>query len=83
MNIFIPLILGLLIGHLGRRHSPRVKKALDMLISISLLGLIFLMGVEAGKVEISASWLFGASIIFALATITGSLSLAIMLRRMV
>ncbi len=83
MNIFIPLIIGLLIGYAGRNHSPRVKRPLDILISISLLALIFFMGVEAGKVEISASWLFGASVIFALLTIAGSLGFALILRRLV
>lgn len=83
MNIFIPLTLGLLIGYAGRKHSLKVKRPLDILTSISLLALIFFMGVEAGKVEISASWLFGASVIFASLTIAGSLVFALILRRLI
>ncbi len=77
MNIFIPLIFGLLIGYLLRTREKTPNLELPM--STALLLLIFFMGVEAGKVRISASWLLLSSILFALLTIAGSLGFAVIL----
>jgi uncharacterized membrane protein YbjE (DUF340 family) len=74
MNIFIPLIAGILIGYIIRRKGHRVN--LDLPMSASLLLLIFFMGVEAGKVEIDALWLLVSSIVFAAFTIVGSVGVA-------
>ncbi|ASJ04179.1 hypothetical protein [Thermococcus barossii] len=74
MNIFIPLIAGILIGYIIRRKGRRVNVNLPM--SASLILLIFFMGVEAGKVEIDALWLLVSSIVFAAFTIVGSVGVA-------
>ncbi|NJE75515.1 hypothetical protein [Thermococcus sp. ES12] len=74
MNIFIPLIAGILIGYIIRRKGRRVNVNLPM--SASLILLIFFMGVEAGKVEIDALWLLVSSIVFAALTIVGSVGVA-------
>ncbi len=83
MNIFIPLLIGLLVGYIGKGYLSKSRRWLDILISLSLLALIFFMGVEAGKVKISASWLFGASVLFAILAILGSLTFATILRRLI
>ncbi|ANF22982.1 hypothetical protein [Thermococcus piezophilus] len=77
MNIFIPLLLGVLIGYLLRRKNKKVN--VDLPMSAALLLLIFFMGVEAGKVKINALWLFTSSIIFAALTIVGSVGVALLL----
>jgi len=75
MNIFIPLLVGILIGYILRRKGRKVNADLPM--SAALLLLIFFMGVEAGKVEIDALWLLVSSVIFAAMTILGSLGIAL------
>ena len=75
MNIFVPLIAGVLIGYLLRRKGRKVDADLPM--SAALLLLIFFMGVEAGKVRIDALWLLSSSIVFAALTIIGSLGIAL------
>ncbi|NJE84816.1 hypothetical protein E3E23_03065 [Thermococcus sp. CX2] len=77
MNIFIPLLLGVLIGYLLRRKNKKVN--VDLPMSAALLLLIFFMGVEAGKVKINALWLLTSSIIFAALTIVGSVGVALLL----
>jgi len=77
MNIFIPLLLGLIIGYLLRMKNREVN--VDKPMSVALLLLIFFMGVEAGKVEISAGWLLLSSVVFAALTIVGSLGFAVLL----
>ncbi|KPU62683.1 membrane protein [Thermococcus sp. EP1] len=74
MNIFIPLIIGVLAGYLFRN---RVKFSMDKPMSIALLLLIFFMGVEAGRVEIDAFRLLIYSLVFASFTILGSLFVAL------
>ncbi|AHF79831.1 LysO family transporter [Thermococcus paralvinellae] len=76
MNIFIPLLAGVVCGYLFRR---RININLDKPMSATLLLLIFFMGVEAGKVEINALNLFIASLTFAVLTILGSLFFAVLL----
>ncbi|NJE62292.1 LysO family transporter [Thermococcus sp. 21S7] len=76
MNIFIPLIAGVLIGYVLRRKEHRVN--VDTPMSIALLLLIFFMGVEAGKVKIDALWLLSSSIVFAALTIAGSVGIALL-----
>lgn len=75
MNIFIPLLAGLIIGYIFRRNGRKVN--VDLPLSAALLLLIFFMGVEAGKVEIDALWLLGSSVIFAALTIIGSVVIAL------
>jgi len=77
MNIFIPLIAGVLVGYVLRRKERRVN--VDAPMSIALLLLIFFMGVEAGKVKIDALWLLSSSIVFAALTIAGSVGIALLL----
>ncbi|USS40614.1 LysO family transporter [Thermococcus aggregans] len=75
MNIFIPLLLGIVVGYLLRN---RIRASMDKPMSAALLFLIFFMGVEAGRVEIDALRLFASSIVFALFTILGSLFVALL-----
>ncbi|WP_148882634.1 LysO family transporter [Thermococcus aciditolerans] len=76
MNIFIPLIAGVLIGYVLRRKERKVN--VDAPMSAALLLLIFFMGVEAGKVKIDALWLLSSSIVFAALTIAGSVGIALL-----
>ena len=75
MNIFIPLLLGIVVGYLLRN---RIRASMDKPMSAALLFLIFFMGVEAGRVEIDALKLFVSSLIFASFTILGSLFVALL-----
>ncbi|ASJ11980.1 hypothetical protein [Thermococcus thioreducens] len=75
MNIFIPLIAGVIIGYVLRRKERRVN--VDLPMSAALLLLIFFMGVETGKVRIDALWLLSSSIVFAALTIAGSVGIAL------
>ncbi|NJE30706.1 hypothetical protein E3E38_06550 [Thermococcus sp. 18S1] len=75
MNIFIPLIAGILMGYILRRKGRKVN--VDAAVSATLLLLIFFMGVEAGKVKIDALWLLSSSVVFAALTIIGSLGIAL------
>ncbi|MBO8173718.1 MAG: LysO family transporter [Thermococcus sp.] len=76
MNIFIPLLAGIIFGYLFRR---RININLDKPMSATLLLLIFFMGVEAGRVEINAVDIFISSLTFAVLTILGSLFFAVVL----
>ncbi|NJE09804.1 hypothetical protein [Thermococcus sp. MAR1] len=77
MNIFIPLIAGVIIGYVLRRKERRVN--VDLPMSAALLLLIFFMGVEAGKVRIDALWLLSSSVVFAALTIAGSVGIALLM----
>lgn len=74
MNIFIPLIVGVLVGYLFKN---KLRFGMDKPMSIALLLLIFFMGVEAGRVEIDAFKLLVYSLVFASFTILGSLFVAL------
>ncbi|AFL94662.1 hypothetical protein CL1_0453 [Thermococcus cleftensis] len=76
MNIFIPLIAGVLVGYVLRRKERKVN--VDAPMSAALLLLIFFMGVEAGKVKIDALWLLSSSTVFAALTIAGSVGIALL-----
>lgn len=76
MNIFIPLVAGIIAGYTLR---GKLKYNLDKPMSATLLFLIFFMGVEAGRVEIEVMSLFVTSIIFAFFTILGSLFFSLLL----
>ncbi len=78
MNVFIPLILGLLLGYLGKRAGKRPN--LETPTSIALLAMIFFLGVRTGEVHVNGLWLLGVSAIFAILTIAGSLLLAEVVR---
>ncbi|ASI98177.1 hypothetical protein [Thermococcus celer] len=75
MNIFVPLIAGILIGYALRRGGRRVN--LDVPMSAALLLLIFFMGVKAGEVKVDALWLLVSSVLFAILTIAGSIGMAL------
>ncbi len=77
MNIFIPLLVGILIGYLFRTRDMRVD--LDVPMSAVLLLMIFFLGVKVGKVSVSTGWLLGSSIVFAVLTIIGSVGVALFL----
>ncbi|MDV3104325.1 MULTISPECIES: hypothetical protein [Thermococcus] len=75
MNILIPLLIGFAVGRaLLASESLRGMK-LDSLLSATVLLLVFLMGIEAGKVEIAAGWLALSSILLAALTSAGSVLL--------
>ncbi|NJE25223.1 DUF340 domain-containing protein [Thermococcus sp. MV5] len=74
MNIFIPLVVGVLVGYLFRN---KLRFSMDKPMSVALLLLIFFMGVEAGRVEIDAFKLLIYSLVFASFTILGSLFVAL------
>ncbi len=76
MNIFVPLLAGVLIGYSLRKRGRRLN--VDIPMSAALLLLIFFMGVEAGKVEINAGWLLVSSVVFAALTIAGSVGMALL-----
>jgi len=75
MNIFIPLLAGILTGYLLKN---KVKISMDKPMAVALLLLIFFMGIEAGRVEINAFKLLLYSIVFASFTILGSLFVALL-----
>lgn len=75
MNIFIPLLAGVLTGYLLKN---KVKISIDKPMAVALLLLIFFMGIEAGRVEINAFKLLLYSIVFASFTILGSLFVALL-----
>ncbi|RLF83126.1 hypothetical protein DRN44_02025 [Thermococci archaeon] len=75
MNIFIPLLAGILTGYLLKN---KVKISIDKPMAVALLLLIFFMGIEAGRVEINAFKLLLYSIVFASFTILGSLFVALL-----
>ena len=75
MNIFIPLLAGVLTGYLLKN---KVKISMDKPMAVALLLLIFFMGIEAGRVEINAFKLLLYSIVFASFTILGSLFVALL-----
>jgi uncharacterized membrane protein YbjE (DUF340 family) len=77
MNIFIPLVAGVLLGYVLRKKGK--KSNVDLPMSAALLLLIFFMGVEAGKVKIDAGWLLLSSITFAALTIIGSVGMALLM----
>ncbi|ACS89636.1 MAG TPA: LysO family transporter [Thermococcaceae archaeon] len=75
MNIFIPLLAGVLTGYLLKNKA---KISMDKPMTVALLLLIFFMGIEAGRVEINAFKLLLYSIVFASFTILGSLFVALL-----
>lgn len=81
MNILIPLLLGLAVGRMLRGRRSIKEMRLDSLIGATVLVLVFLMGVEAGKVEVNAGWLAVSSIVLAVLTSAGSLLFGFLLWR--
>ncbi len=81
MNILIPLLLGLATGRVLRGHRSLREMGLDSLIGATVLLLVFLMGVEAGKVEVNAGWLALSSLLLAVLTSAGSLLFGFLLWR--
>ena len=75
MNIFIPLLAGVLVGYTVRRGGRRLDP--DRPMALTLLLLIFLMGVDVGKININASWMLVSSVVFATLTMAGSVAMAL------
>ncbi|AFK22662.1 hypothetical protein [Pyrococcus sp. ST04] len=78
MNFLVPLIFGILIGYILR---DRGRLNTEMLMSIAVIVLVFLMGIKAGNVKINAINALLISMVLAMFTIAGSLSLALVLWR--
>jgi len=74
MNIFVPLLLGLLVGYILKRAGK--KPSLETPTSAALLAMIFFLGVKTGEVRVNGLWLLGVSVVFAVLTIAGSMLLA-------
>ncbi|ASJ03221.1 hypothetical protein A3L09_08120 [Thermococcus profundus] len=82
MNVLIPLIVGLGLGYLLQKvHliGRPGRKALELSISISVLLLVFLMGVNFAETGIDVGDVTIVSTVFAILTSAGSLILAILL----
>ena len=78
MNVFIPLVTGVLLGYILRRGER--KPNLEVPVSVALLAMIFFLGVKTGEVHVNGLWLLGISALFAVATIAGSLLFALGVR---
>ncbi|AAL81100.1 hypothetical protein PFDSM3638_04905 [Pyrococcus furiosus DSM 3638] len=74
MNILIPLLLGIIIGYILRERRKKIDT--ELLMSVSVLVLIFLMGVRTGNVKIDATKVLLYSIAIMISTIAGSLIFA-------
>ncbi|NJF24381.1 hypothetical protein [Thermococcus sp. Bubb.Bath] len=84
MNVLIPLIVGLGLGYLLQKvhlTSNIGRKALEVVISLSVLLLIFLMGVNFAETGINVGNATLVSVVLAVLTSLGSLILAIILWR--
>ena len=77
MNIFIPLLAGVLVGYILRARGRKAN--LDVPMSVALLLMIFFLGVKSGEVEINAGWLLSSSLVFAVLTIAGSIGMALLM----
>jgi len=74
VNILIPLLLGIIIGYILRERRKKIDT--ELLMSVSVLVLIFLMGVRTGNVKIDATKVLLYSIAIMISTIAGSLIFA-------
>jgi hypothetical protein len=84
MNVLIPLIVGLGLGYLLQKAhltGNTSRKALEVAISLSVLLLVFLMGVNFAETRIDVGNATLVSVVLAILTSTGSLILAILLWR--
>ncbi len=80
MNIFIPLLGGLVVGYLLRKRADKIKKYIDALISISVIALIFFMGIKTGELSIAATYLVFVSLILALLAVGITVFLSLLLK---
>ncbi|AMM53878.1 hypothetical protein [Pyrococcus kukulkanii] len=78
MNFLIPLILGIILGYLLRN---KVKVNTEVLMSASVIALVFLMGIKAGEVEVSATKAVLYSLTLMLFAVAGSIGAAKVLWR--
>ncbi|MFA4662299.1 hypothetical protein [Pyrococcus kukulkanii] len=78
MNFLIPLILGIFLGYLLRN---KVKVNTEVLMSASVIALVFLMGIKAGEVEVSATKAVLYSLTLMLFAVAGSIGAAKVLWR--
>jgi hypothetical protein len=84
MNVITPLIAGLGLGYLLQKAhltGGTVRKTLEVAISLSVLLLVFLMGVNFAETRIDVGNATLVSVVLAILTSTGSLILAILLWR--
>ncbi len=75
MQIFIPLLAGIVAGYLLRRLGKRPN--LSPVTNAVLLIMIFLLGVKTGEVKVEGLWLLSVSLVFAILTIAGSLLMVV------
>ncbi|EEB74728.1 hypothetical protein [Thermococcus sp. AM4] len=75
MQVFIPLLAGVLLGYILRRLGKRPN--LSNLTSAVLLLMIFFLGVKTGEVRVNGLWLLSVSLAFAVLTIAGSLLMVV------
>ncbi|ASJ16636.1 hypothetical protein A3L04_05915 [Thermococcus chitonophagus] len=78
MNFLIPLILGIILGYLLRN---KIKVNTEVLMSASVVALVFLMGIKAGEVEVSATKAVLYSLTLMLFAVVGSIGVAKVLWR--
>ena len=78
MNVFVPLIIGVLLGYLLRRSERKLN--LEVPVSVALLAMIFFLGIKTSEVQVNGLWLLGVSSVFAVLTIAGSLLFALGVR---
>lgn len=84
MNVLVPLFIGFAVGYALKRAEASKegrKYLLEIATSLSVLALIFLMGVETGKVKVDAGWMLFSSLLFAVLTALGGLAFALVLWR--
>ncbi|AJC72087.1 membrane protein [Thermococcus guaymasensis DSM 11113] len=75
MQIFIPLLLGIILGYVLRRLGKRPN--LSGITSAVLLIMIFLLGTKTGEVQVDSFWLLSVSLVFAILTSAGSLLMVV------
>lgn len=73
MNIIIPLTFGIVVGYLLR---GKIRLNTEILMSASIIILVFLMGMKIGNVKINTGRVAIYSILLATLTIVGSLVFA-------
>ncbi len=82
MNVFIPLILGLLTGYILRKRET-LRKYIEYMITISLLLLIFFLGMRTGSTKIDTLYLLLVSLLFAVLATGMSVLFASLMERVV
>jgi len=85
MNILIPLVIGLVMGYVIKRRYPRLKgtirKNLELLISVTMAIMIFMMGVKLSTVKIDAINILFLSLYFVILSVSMPIFIIFILRR--